>query len=283
MNWHMITSGLIVVVLKIVGTTLFLLYFPQIFGTNNDSFSPTGSYGTVPQIFGRDNISFSPTESSGTVCPRSWDFHQGRCFFLSTFEMSWNKSKDNCEREESTLAIVNTPEKLVRALEGYSEAVHPTSASVGGDGGAAGLVERGRALKFRCISSAILGVLHVPYPRLTPEKAHHTSGLPMTLRSVSPAQPLQRGFSRPDRIANSLLMFQEHHKLNIFKLRPLYLAPLLLHLYSKYWIQEYNSIFNGNVTNHHQYFNCVTIGLTKTFDAALCDTEYRWICEKRAK
>uniref|UniRef100_A0A671FZX8 C-type lectin domain containing 5A n=1 Tax=Rhinolophus ferrumequinum TaxID=59479 RepID=A0A671FZX8_RHIFE len=92
MNWHMIISGLIVVVLKIVGTTLFLLYFPQIFGPSHESFSPTGSYGTV--------------------CPRRWDFHQGRCFFLSTFEMSWNKSKDYCETEESTLAIVNTPEKL---------------------------------------------------------------------------------------------------------------------------------------------------------------------------
>lgn len=78
------------------------------------------------------------------VCPRRWDFHQGRCFFLSAFEKSWNKSKDYCETEESTLAIVNTPEKLVRALEGYSEAVHPTSASVGGDGRATGLVEQGR-------------------------------------------------------------------------------------------------------------------------------------------
>ncbi|XP_032954572.1 C-type lectin domain family 5 member A isoform X5 [Rhinolophus ferrumequinum] len=165
MNWHMIISGLIVVVLKIVGTTLFLLYFPQIFGS--------------------DNISFSPTESSGTVCPRRWDFHQGRCFFLSTFEMSWNKSKDYCETEESTLAIVNTPEKL----------------------------------KF--------------------------------LQDITAAEKYFIG-----------LLYQNAEK-------------------RWYWIN--NSIFNGNVTNHHQNFNCVTIGLTKTFDSALCDTEYRWICEKRAK
>ncbi|KAF6275891.1 C-type lectin domain containing 5A [Rhinolophus ferrumequinum] len=188
MNWHMIISGLIVVVLKIVGTTLFLLYFPQIFGPSHESFSPTGSYGTgnvFPQIFGSDNISFSPTESSGTVCPRRWDFHQGRCFFLSTFEMSWNKSKDYCETEESTLAIVNTPEKL----------------------------------KF--------------------------------LQDITAAEKYFIG-----------LLYQNAEK-------------------RWYWIN--NSIFNGNVTNHHQNFNCVTIGLTKTFDSALCDTEYRWICEKRAK
>uniref|UniRef100_A0A8C3XCD5 C-type lectin domain containing 5A n=1 Tax=Catagonus wagneri TaxID=51154 RepID=A0A8C3XCD5_9CETA len=92
MNWHMIISALIVVVLKIVGVTLFLLYFPQ--------------------IFGERNVSFISTESPGTVCPTGWDFHQGRCFFLSTSENSWNNSMNSCKERGSTLAIVNTPEKL---------------------------------------------------------------------------------------------------------------------------------------------------------------------------
>uniref|UniRef100_A0ABI7Z1W7 C-type lectin domain-containing protein n=1 Tax=Felis catus TaxID=9685 RepID=A0ABI7Z1W7_FELCA len=92
MNWHMIISGLIIVVLKMVGMTFFLLYFPQ--------------------IFGGSNVSFLPTESYGTVCPNRWYFHQGECFWLSPFEMSWNKSRDFCKTEGSTLAIVNTPEKL---------------------------------------------------------------------------------------------------------------------------------------------------------------------------
>ncbi|XP_010853280.1 PREDICTED: C-type lectin domain family 5 member A isoform X6 [Bison bison bison] len=73
MNWHMIISALIVVVLKIVGMTLFLLYFPQILGNGTVSFTPTESYGT---------------------------------------ESSWNKSMNFCKEKGSTLAIVNTPEKL---------------------------------------------------------------------------------------------------------------------------------------------------------------------------
>lgn len=56
------------------------------------------------------------------VCPRGWDLHEGRCFFLSTSELSWNKSRDFCEAEGSSLAIVNTPAKLVRALEWCREA-----------------------------------------------------------------------------------------------------------------------------------------------------------------
>ncbi|XP_077706325.1 C-type lectin domain family 5 member A isoform X2 [Canis aureus] len=92
MNWHMIISVLTIVVLKIVGMTLFLLYFPQIFGGSEDSLLPT-------EIYGR-------------ACSRTWYFLQRRCFWLSPFELSWNKSRDFCKREASTLAIVDTPEKL---------------------------------------------------------------------------------------------------------------------------------------------------------------------------
>ncbi|XP_069318490.1 C-type lectin domain family 5 member A isoform X1 [Eulemur rufifrons] len=188
MNWHMIISGLIVVVFKVVGMTLFLLYFPQIFGNSNDGFIPTGSYRTVSQIFGSlspSPNSFIPTSSYGTVCPKEWDFYQGRCFFLSTSESSWNKSKDFCEREGATLAIVNTPEKL----------------------------------KF--------------------------------LQNIVSAEK--------------------------------YFIGLIYQHAEKRWRWINNSAFNGNVTNWNQNFNCVTIGLTKTFDAALCDTSYRRICEKNAK
>uniref|UniRef100_A0A2K6THS4 C-type lectin domain containing 5A n=1 Tax=Saimiri boliviensis boliviensis TaxID=39432 RepID=A0A2K6THS4_SAIBB len=102
MNWHMIISGLIVVVIKVVGTTFFLLYFPQIFNKSDDGFTTT-------------------TGSYGTGCPKEWEFHQGRCFFLSTSESPWNESREFCERKGSTLAIVNTLEKL-RFLQDLTEA-----------------------------------------------------------------------------------------------------------------------------------------------------------------
>ncbi|KAM9651194.1 C-type lectin domain family 5 member A isoform 1-T1 [Trichechus inunguis] len=92
MNWHTIISVLMVVVLKVVGMTLFLMYFPQIFGKNDFNFVPTKGYATV--------------------CPTGWALHQGKCFLLTTSESSWNKSRSYCEGEGSTLAIVNTPEKL---------------------------------------------------------------------------------------------------------------------------------------------------------------------------
>lgn len=59
-----------------------------------------------------------------------------------------------------------------------------------------------------------------------------------------------------------------------------YLIGLMYQPAQKRWRWIDNSVFNGNVTNQHQNFNCVTIGLSKTFDAASCDVTYRWICEK---
>nr|XP_036850448.1 C-type lectin domain family 5 member A [Manis javanica] len=180
MNWHMLISGLFIVVLKIVGMTLFLLYFPQILGENKASFTSTERYGTAPQIFGSSS---APTESYRAVCPRGWDLHEGRCFFLSTSELSWNKSRDFCEAEGSSLAIVNTPAKLVGS---------PSS------------------------------------PRIT--KSRWTG---QVAPNVGPEARILRRRT-PD------------------------------------------------IVNQRLHFNCVTIGLTKTYDAASCDVSYRWICEKRA-
>ncbi|KAM9216407.1 C-type lectin domain family 5 member A [Dugong dugon] len=165
MNWHTIISVLMVVILKVVGMTLFLLHFPQ--------------------IFGKSDFNFVPTEGYGTVCPTGWALHQGKCFLLTTSESSWNKSRSYCEGEGSTLAIVNTPEKL----------------------------------KF--------------------------------LQDIAGAE--------------------------------MYFIGLIYQPAEKRWRWINNSVFNGNVTNHGQNFNCVTIGLINTFDAALCDINHRWICEKNAK
>ncbi|XP_006997150.1 C-type lectin domain family 5 member A isoform X1 [Peromyscus maniculatus bairdii] len=193
MNWNMIISVLIIVVIKVVGMTLFLLYFPQVFDKSNDGFIPTESYGTtnvqnVSQIFGENNESIMPTRSYETVspiCPKDWDFHQGRCFFFSTSESSWENSRDDCASKESTLAIVNTPQ----------------------------------ILKY--------------------------------LQDIAGAEKYFVGLRRQPG--------------------------------EREWRWINNSAFNGNVTNESQNFHCVTIGLTKTFDAASCDISYRWICEKTPK
>uniref|UniRef100_A0A8C2LK15 C-type lectin domain family 5 member A n=1 Tax=Cricetulus griseus TaxID=10029 RepID=A0A8C2LK15_CRIGR len=190
MNWNLIISGLVTVVIKAAGMTLFLLHFPQVFYESNDGFIPTESYGTtnvqnVSQIFGRNNDSVMPTRSYGTACPKDWDFHRGRCFFFFTSEASWENSRGDCVSRGSTLAIADTAEKL----------------------------------KY--------------------------------LQDIAGAEK--------------------------------YFVALRRQSGERKWRWINNSVFSGNVTNENQNFHCVTIGLTKTFDAASCDISYRWICEKSPK
>ncbi|CAO2603300.1 C-type lectin domain family 5 member A, partial [Lemmus lemmus] len=116
------------------------------------------------------------------ACPKDWDLYQGRCFFFSTSESSWNNSRDDCATRGSTLAVVDTPEKL----------------------------------KY--------------------------------LQNIADAEKYFVGLTRQPG--------------------------------GKRWRWVNNSAFKGNVTNENQNFHCVTIGLTKTFDAASCDISYRWICER---
>ncbi|XP_035306476.1 C-type lectin domain family 5 member A isoform X2 [Cricetulus griseus] len=170
MNWNLIISGLVTVVIKAAGMTLFLLHFPQVFYESNDGFIPTESYGTT-------NVQ--------NACPKDWDFHRGRCFFFSTSEASWENSRGDCVSRGSTLAIADTAEKL----------------------------------KY--------------------------------LQDIAGAEK--------------------------------YFVALRRQSGERKWRWINNSVFSGNVTNENQNFHCVTIGLTKTFDAASCDISYRWICEKSPK
>ncbi|XP_007504526.1 C-type lectin domain family 5 member A [Monodelphis domestica] len=111
-NCHMILSVVIVVTIKVTGTTFFLLYLPQIFppvlerslnSTSTEksitapSISPTTFEGTFNSTI-KNNI---------TVCPIRWEYEKGKCYFFSTNEENWNKSQSSCLKEGATLAIIN--------------------------------------------------------------------------------------------------------------------------------------------------------------------------------
>ncbi|XP_038621440.1 C-type lectin domain family 5 member A-like [Tachyglossus aculeatus] len=95
MNWAAVIPGLIVLVLKVIGSTLFLQYFSEIF--------PPETFSDPPN---------ATTRSSGTACPILWQFHGGRCYFFSTQEKAWNQSWDTCTQEDASLAVGTSRAKL---------------------------------------------------------------------------------------------------------------------------------------------------------------------------
>ncbi|XP_068943500.1 C-type lectin domain family 5 member A isoform X2 [Petaurus breviceps papuanus] len=116
-NWHMVISIAIVVTVKAVGTTFFLLYLPQIFppvlkespNSTSTERSPTVSW-TSPTTLEENSNNFT-TENSKTDCPIRWDLHKGRCYFFSANEENWNNSRTRCSNEGATLVVINDTEE----------------------------------------------------------------------------------------------------------------------------------------------------------------------------
>ncbi|XP_039360066.1 C-type lectin domain family 5 member A-like isoform X2 [Mauremys reevesii] len=118
MNWQLVIPGLIILAIKLVGMSLFIVYFPQIFptlGSQRMLNSTTEGNRPVSQIFSTDDStenSWSSTSSGRTNCPIRWTFQRGKCYFFSVQEKTWNASQRACSEANSSLVIINSKEEL---------------------------------------------------------------------------------------------------------------------------------------------------------------------------
>ncbi|XP_067421782.1 C-type lectin domain family 5 member A-like [Emydura macquarii macquarii] len=95
MNWQLVIPGLIILAIKLVGMSLFMVHFSQIFSTSD---SPENSR--------------SSTNGGRTGCSIRWTFHRGKCYFFSGQEKTWKASQRDCSEANSNLVIINNKEKL---------------------------------------------------------------------------------------------------------------------------------------------------------------------------
>ncbi|KAF3698359.1 Asialoglycoprotein receptor 1 [Channa argus] len=49
--------------------------------------------------------------ATGGCCPFNWDLFGSSCYYFSSLSLSWNRSKDWCEKEGSHLVILTTNEE----------------------------------------------------------------------------------------------------------------------------------------------------------------------------
>ncbi|KAM7180968.1 C-type lectin domain family 5 member A-like isoform 1-T3 [Macrochelys suwanniensis] len=118
MNWQLVIPGLIILAIKLVGMSLFIVYFPQIFPTLGSqrmlNYTTEGNR-TVSQIFSTDDSTENSTSSTSggrTDCPIRWTFQRGKCYFFSVQEKTWNASQRACFEANSNLVIINSKEEL---------------------------------------------------------------------------------------------------------------------------------------------------------------------------
>nr|XP_042710947.1 C-type lectin domain family 5 member A-like [Chrysemys picta bellii]XP_042710948.1 C-type lectin domain family 5 member A-like [Chrysemys picta bellii]XP_042710949.1 C-type lectin domain family 5 member A-like [Chrysemys picta bellii]XP_042710950.1 C-type lectin domain family 5 member A-like [Chrysemys picta bellii] len=127
MNWQLVILGLVILPIKLVGTSLFLIYFPQIFprpGSQGTLNSTTERNITVLQTTPdlpktepdsstitttvRDRTVMSPS----TAKPLQWEGHRGNYYLFSKAKEVWSSSRTECDDQSSDLVVISDRKEM---------------------------------------------------------------------------------------------------------------------------------------------------------------------------
>ncbi|XP_015266148.1 PREDICTED: C-type lectin domain family 5 member A-like [Gekko japonicus] len=118
MGWRQVTPGIILVLVKLIGTSLFVTFIPQIFPRGNFSFVSEEN-GTVPQT----PPSLTLTEGLTTTTPVEittavqlpslrWERFGRSSYGFSEYMLAWSSSHLECQELSSDLVIINDEEEM---------------------------------------------------------------------------------------------------------------------------------------------------------------------------
>ncbi|XP_048359848.1 C-type lectin domain family 5 member A-like isoform X2 [Sphaerodactylus townsendi] len=113
MGWQYVAPGIFLLLVKLTGTSLFIVFFPQIFPRGNFSFVPEEN-DTVLQTPPSPTI--SPTRITTTAAVLSpqlrWESYEGNLYGFSEDMLEWSSSYYECEDHQSTLVIINDKREM---------------------------------------------------------------------------------------------------------------------------------------------------------------------------
>nr|XP_020634639.1 C-type lectin domain family 5 member A-like isoform X1 [Pogona vitticeps] len=90
MNWNLLGQIAAILIIKLISSSLFLLYFSQIFQKG-------------PAVVYRHK----------NACRLGWELYEGNCYSFSEVEKTWDESQHSCASLNSSLAVVNNREELM--------------------------------------------------------------------------------------------------------------------------------------------------------------------------
>nr|XP_008114861.1 PREDICTED: C-type lectin domain family 5 member A [Anolis carolinensis] len=98
MNWKLVSHLMTTVFIKLIGTSLLLFYFSQIFHKASN-------------VTSKPNV---PAKQKD--CPIRWVPFDGKCYYFSAAENTWDESQQDCARSNSHLAVINNNAELMFIL-----------------------------------------------------------------------------------------------------------------------------------------------------------------------
>ncbi|XP_054843379.1 C-type lectin domain family 5 member A-like [Eublepharis macularius] len=95
MNGSLVIQVVTVVILKLIASSLFLVYFSQVFYTSVLQEDPTG------------------ISKENKACSIGWKLFKGKCYDFFSQDDTWDGSQKTCAQSHSHLAVVNSKEELM--------------------------------------------------------------------------------------------------------------------------------------------------------------------------
>ncbi|XP_077679982.1 C-type lectin domain family 5 member A-like isoform X4 [Eretmochelys imbricata] len=140
MNLQLVIPGLVILPIKLVGTALFLIYFPQIFpmpGSQGTLNSTTEESITVVQTTpglpetqpdsgtitttARDRTALHMTQRKAKPSkPLQWEGHRGNYYLFSKAKGVWSSSRTECDEQSSDLVVISDRKELLMNIMGQS-------------------------------------------------------------------------------------------------------------------------------------------------------------------
>nr|XP_008114858.1 PREDICTED: DBH-like monooxygenase protein 2 [Anolis carolinensis] len=94
MNWKLVNHLMTIVFIKLIGTSLLLFYFSQIFHKASN-------------VTSKPDVPIKEKDS-----PIRWVPFDGKCYYFSAAENTWDESQQECARSNSHLAVINNNTEL---------------------------------------------------------------------------------------------------------------------------------------------------------------------------
>ncbi|XP_013917915.1 PREDICTED: C-type lectin domain family 5 member A-like isoform X1 [Thamnophis sirtalis] len=114
MNWQQVAPGVILLLVKLTGTSLFFVFFPQIFPKGNITSISTENSSVWPPS-PEQTSSFSPLYPATVRTPLKqprWERFRGHDYLFSEEKNTWQISQLECEDWTSKLLIIDDTKEL---------------------------------------------------------------------------------------------------------------------------------------------------------------------------
>ncbi|XP_060092340.1 C-type lectin domain family 5 member A-like [Heteronotia binoei] len=116
MGWRCMAPGIILMLIKLTGTSLFVIFIPQIFPRGNFSFVPEENF-TVLQIIQSTPESHTTTPSTrlttAVLVPElRWEPYGSNSYGFSESMLEWSSSYSECDALYSNLVIINDEKEM---------------------------------------------------------------------------------------------------------------------------------------------------------------------------